>query len=593
MTEIISSGATVHARKALEDQIDVHARAIIDIKTRLNTMTPVARLPPELLSTIFTLLSAESYEATNANPLYTTDGYHRQYWIRVAHVCRHWRAIALATPRFWSYIVVTTKRAADELLARSKKAPLHVVASVPSYEDDRRKAVQDVMAEFSRIRALQLSGTSQAICELFSKITAPAPMLEYIKLSERSSYYSIHATTVPLALRAEYVPRLRNVEIYDLPFAWDHPVFSSTLTSLTVCGRANMETRPFIGSFETFLSTLEKMTELQKLVLDHAVPKVPSGLPSRKIPLMRLSSLRLCAGDAECRYLLDHLILAPNVRFHISIIGGVLGPANLFLALQSHLAPSAPMQTACIEETWLGSGRLSLRGWRDALQRIPFQYEPGTSVGPADIHLETLAGGDRISPLLRSSTVFAGVTTLDIRVDGPAQGWKWNDVFVGMPNIRCLYVSRDQDEEFLDALSHTNGDDPATLALRHLEVLKLDNMRLLPRDYDSPPHFLDFLIDALIKRCNYGFPLQELHITECLNTFYEDVARIEEIVPEVVWDGLEEAEDTEEEEEDMLYDPHDIGYGYGYDEDDLDEYELDADDLMGDEDIYFGGFGFY
>ncbi|RPD64144.1 hypothetical protein L226DRAFT_559453 [Lentinus tigrinus ALCF2SS1-7] len=568
-----------HTRRALEDQIEAHSRAIIDIKTRLNMMTPVARLPPELLSTVFTLLAAESYETRCAVSMYTSDSYKTNIWIRVAHVCRHWRATALATPRLWSYIAITSKRAADELLARSKKAPLHLVANVPSHADDRQKAVKGVMAEFFRMRALHLTGSSQAICELFHKVSVPAPMLESVKLADRSPYHG-YSMAMPLVLPADRAPRLRKLEVNGFLFSWDHPVFCPTLTSLLLCGRSGPEHQSLVGSFETFISALERMADLHVLVLEHVVPPAPSGAPSRKVPLMHLSSLRIQSGDAECRSLLDHLTLPANVCFHITVNEGVLGAANIFLALQNHLASSVPLRTACIEDTY--GSRLSLKGWRAELQKIPPPYEP---VQAADLHLETMTEGDRISTLLRPCTVFAGVTILDIRVEGPAHRWRWKDIFAGMPNIRHLLVSRDQDEEFIEALSHTDSDDPSTLALPRLKILKLDNMRLLSRDYDQPPEFLDLLIDALIKRCNWGSPLLELHIKECINIYTEDVARVEQIVPELTWDGVEEAEVSEEEDED----PYDgYGYGYDYDDDDIDDYVVDADDLIY-EDLFFGG----
>ena len=588
MEQASPSKAALHERKALEAQLEVHAQAMIDIKTRLNTMTPVARLPPELLSNVFTLLAAQNYEVRHANAMYSIDTNQTNSWIRVAHVCRYWRATALATPRLWSYIVVTTERAVGELLLRSKRAPLHVIASVPSHEDERQRAVREVMAEFSRIRALHLTGSSQALCDLFHKVSVPASMLESLKLLDRTPYYGF-ATTVPLVLPANQVPCLRKLEINGFLFSWDHPVFCPTLTTLLLCGRAGSDNRSAAGSFDTFLDALERMTDLQELRLDHVIPNAPDGTSSRKILLMRLSSLRIYAGDGECRSLLNHLALPPNVRFHITVVEGLLGHANIFLSLQNHLAPSAPMRTACIEDSF--SGRMAIKGWRAELERIPLRYDPETSSEPTDLHFETMTEGDRISILLRPSTVFSGITILDIRVNGPSHRWSWKDVFAGMSNVRRLLVSQDQNREFPEALSHTEGDDQATLALPRLSVLEFESMHLLSLDYDRPPEFLDLMTDALIKRCNWGYPLQELHIKRCLNIYAEDVARVEEIVPEVTWDGMEEAEaseeeeEEEEEEEDLYY-----GHGWGYDEDDIDidDYEVEADDLMLDGDLFFG-----
>ncbi len=542
MQAAASSEAEAHARKALEDQIEVYARAIIDIKTRLNTMTAVARLPPEILSTIFTLVAADGYKQKYGNSAYVETYYQSNTWIRVAQVCRHWRATALSSPRFWSYITVTSKRATDEMLRRSKKAPLHIFASVPSYEDDRQKAVKAVMAEFARICTLQLIGSSVAICDLFKSVNAPAEMLESIRLSDRNSYHGDTGIVgVPLVLTTDGVPRLRTLEINGFPFSWDNPWFTPTLTTLLLHGRSGAETRPpLTGSFEAFLSALERMPILQELALEHVIPQAPSGPPSRKVPLLRLSSLRVVAGDAECRSVLNHLTLPSDVRFHITVAKGPLGRANLFLTLQSHI--SSPLRTASFDDS-RPSG-LSLKGWRAELQQTAILEMP---IPHPDLKVE-VGTGHSIPALLRSSTIFTGVTHLDIRLDGPVHSWRWKDVFAGMPNVRRVYVCKDQDTGFLDALCHTTGDDPATLALPHLELLKLSDMRLASRDYDEPSEFFEVLVDTLIKRCNCGYPLQELHIEECFNIYQEDVDQLVDIVPELHWDSVEQEEYTTEEE---------------------------------------------
>ncbi|TFK86742.1 hypothetical protein K466DRAFT_653526 [Polyporus arcularius HHB13444] len=299
MQQASSSEARDHARKAVDDQIEVHARAILDLKTRLNTLTPVARLPPELLSTIFAFVPAKSFtEHYNASEIVRP--YLVNTWVTVAHVCRHWRAIA--------------PRAADEMLARSKKAPLHIVGPVSPYRDGPRKVMEELMSEFSRIHTLRLAGSSQEIQDLFKMATAPASMLESFKLSDMSSYYD-EPEPVILALPAHGVPRLRNLEIDGFPFAWDHPLFCSTLTTLVIHGR--IVSVP-LGSFETFVSALDRMTNLQELELEHVIPQAPSGPPSCKVTLPHLSSLRIVASNAECRALLLHLTLPLDVRYYIS-----------------------------------------------------------------------------------------------------------------------------------------------------------------------------------------------------------------------------------------------------------------------------------
>ncbi|KAH9959020.1 hypothetical protein BC827DRAFT_1090255, partial [Russula dissimulans] len=63
------------------------------LKSHRNTLAPISRLPPEALAAIFSFVSSSALDES---------GHLR--WIRVTHVCRQWRQIALNYPRFWSNI---------------------------------------------------------------------------------------------------------------------------------------------------------------------------------------------------------------------------------------------------------------------------------------------------------------------------------------------------------------------------------------------------------------------------------------------------------------------------------------------------------
>ncbi|OCH93820.1 hypothetical protein OBBRIDRAFT_710529, partial [Obba rivulosa] len=105
---------------------------IIDLKTRWNTFSPVSRLPTELLAKIF-ILRARDTTDRDLDALYRKKyglalaGAEKRYtWIRVAQVCRHWRAVALNCPRLWNHIYVTSPKWMETLLPRTLEAPLSV-----------------------------------------------------------------------------------------------------------------------------------------------------------------------------------------------------------------------------------------------------------------------------------------------------------------------------------------------------------------------------------------------------------------------------------------------------------------------------------
>ena len=81
------------ARKPIEENIAKLSSLVTDAKTKLNGLTPVGQLSPELLIMFFSLyIAANTYE------------HHYEWcaWIRVTHVCRHWRMVALESPGLWT-----------------------------------------------------------------------------------------------------------------------------------------------------------------------------------------------------------------------------------------------------------------------------------------------------------------------------------------------------------------------------------------------------------------------------------------------------------------------------------------------------------
>ncbi|KAI0061035.1 hypothetical protein BV25DRAFT_1790287, partial [Artomyces pyxidatus] len=88
-----------------------------------NTLIPVARVPPELLARIFTLLANEPIPEIPGPWLSTVSG--KLGWINVSHVCSRWRAVALSSRTLWQVINFSLGSSwMRELLARSKSAPI-------------------------------------------------------------------------------------------------------------------------------------------------------------------------------------------------------------------------------------------------------------------------------------------------------------------------------------------------------------------------------------------------------------------------------------------------------------------------------------
>ncbi|TEB23193.1 hypothetical protein FA13DRAFT_1640179, partial [Coprinellus micaceus] len=85
---------------------------ILALQSHRNTLRPINRLPPEIFSTIFQLVKDDITEAERVS------------WIKVTHVCRYWREIALDHASLWSNISFIHPELAKVMHIRSKISPL-------------------------------------------------------------------------------------------------------------------------------------------------------------------------------------------------------------------------------------------------------------------------------------------------------------------------------------------------------------------------------------------------------------------------------------------------------------------------------------
>ncbi|KAI0277170.1 hypothetical protein BGY98DRAFT_900306, partial [Russula aff. rugulosa BPL654] len=100
--------------------IDAARESIRSLLTRRNTLVPISVLPPEILARVFHLLVRKEPPFCGRRK--------NLGWIRVTHVCRHWRQVALGDSSLWSKIsgMLANTKWISEMLARAKNAPLDI-----------------------------------------------------------------------------------------------------------------------------------------------------------------------------------------------------------------------------------------------------------------------------------------------------------------------------------------------------------------------------------------------------------------------------------------------------------------------------------
>lgn len=495
-------------------------------------------------------------------------------WIRLAHVCRHFRAVALATPRFWSYLQMTKGTTFAELTALSKRAPLHVNAKIADHMSiaDWTLALDVLWRHSHHVKELRIDGPTAVIQTFCSKAASAFDILEKLDLTatcSSSSYDGVSSTVAIIASALDAPSHLRHLELRKLPFRWNDPVFSSrNLTTLKVVGKEaagrHGSSLSDVGSFEELFSALEVVApRLKVMEITDALPTQglttisPTELPrpSRSISFPALRSICL-AGDAlPLAHVFNHLSLPSTTSLRLTA-RNKLGGKELAQSVVTHC--SLRLLTLCI--TSAADESLLLSGWTHpqapALRKraAPFQLNFGHKLSSRDLLLPIFQGAGNLF-----------VYVQELRLSGTFTLPTWNNVFARFTSVKTLVVDE-----------HPSGDFFLALASLHhvpfpsLSLLDLSRFRFSIHRGQLEP-FKD-LLDWAIFRCNCSIPVDTIRLSKCKYASVERIEELEDVVVNVRWDDEEmecttEEDDEEECEEAYGYYRHEYNYGghlYGY-----------------------------
>ena len=241
-------------------------------------MTPIFRLPVELLSEIFISACWVGW------PLeFRKDGLCPPESFRLARVCHHWRKVALATPLLWTRFEASGTEFTKNMLLRSSGAPLQVLVKPRTWH--RETAL--VFDHLQRIEKLGISLFSG-----FDDITPRrAPLLRTLTCYDLDLPRA--GTSYLRLLDRIDMPSLREVEIGATDVYWTSHVFNPNLTSLCIRLRIHPA-----KSLRQILPVLATMPLLEKLSIDGN----PDGIPDRPACMIHLPHLRYLFIQAPFHY---------------------------------------------------------------------------------------------------------------------------------------------------------------------------------------------------------------------------------------------------------------------------------------------------
>ncbi|VDC02002.1 unnamed protein product [Peniophora sp. CBMAI 1063] len=319
-------------------EIQALSRQLLKAKSRRNhAVAHIYALPPEILSRIFHLTRGPFY------PQF----YRREpcRWIRVTHICRHFRSIALADASLWSDLPMDA-RLWDVFLSRSRAAPLNIGGNCDSLiPSPIQRYLSDITRNLSRIRSLDIYTEHPYIVEtLISKFITGSPEIIGLKLTFVGSHIFFGPTSNEDTLLRfiSSSPKIKEIKLSGLGTLYPWAAQANTLTTLALDAGVGYRSptsrqlmRAISSTFDEVLEGLRAMPSLETLTILHVLPTLPidSRTIRHPVSLPHLHRLSLTSFDGCSAYLWQMLIYPSHCCTDIASL------SSSWTALQQYFLP--------------------------------------------------------------------------------------------------------------------------------------------------------------------------------------------------------------------------------------------------------------
>jgi hypothetical protein len=251
------------------------------MKALVNELSPINRLPPEVLSIIPTFWPAHSQGDL----------------IRATHVCRYWRTALIASPNLWNVVKSGHEARTRAFIHRSQSYPLSIEIKHPGQEN----VLSDVI--LFRLKSLTLNLPMKNLTKPLGKLVSPTPVLKELDITSSNS--------------GGYFPTLKTGDFFMLSRLHLDGVatnFASLpIPNLTVLRLENSRNIPRLHDFLQFL---ERTPWLEELVLINTGPEGGRESSERVVKLRSLRGLTLHGTVAKAK-LLQHLFIPASADINL------------------------------------------------------------------------------------------------------------------------------------------------------------------------------------------------------------------------------------------------------------------------------------
>ncbi|KAI0047725.1 hypothetical protein FA95DRAFT_1199524 [Auriscalpium vulgare] len=525
-------------------RIEVAEAALLAHRQQHNALVPVSRVPPEILSTVFTfLLDIDPPQALHASnyKLSSTFG-----WLAVTYVCRHWRQVALQQSSLWSHVTLTFgSQWAATFLSRARNLPISIQVHKRTTD---RSAVPD--AKFWQLEFLA-ENMQRTEClhtvdlhDLLA-LTAPAPLLHtlHLQIDDEEPFSGLFGGCTPALLHLHL----------SSPIEAPQPWTSSLFTQLVTLDMRYVAPWDDPSALDSILDALEHMSALERLEVKLQIQDEPryhplgNLSPHRTVRLARLSYLGLITSIFSCQIFLKCISIAPDTSVECDLYGVRLAEENS--TFFQNLLLRVPADT---------TAEFHHPGSRLSISSIPSQYDgmeilEVTAEGAffvATLSMKFFLGSIGPSVWITSGLVTTALAACDLREltissDAFENEHVWLTSLGHARALRHLTVEGSAAVSLCAALrlcvpsTDIASTGPAPCFLPALAILVLADVRLSVGGEvgDESPLVADALPRCLAMRASAGCVLEELDVMRC-DVYEEWVARMREMLPgmRVAWD---------------------------------------------------------
>ena len=264
-----------------------------------NSLRPVNRLPPEVLTLCATFVSD-----ADPGPI-----------VALTHVCRYWRRAISSNPTSWASIATGWKRLVPLCLERAGAVPLVIDVTVSDVKGDE-DFLKPLLPHTSKTGSLRLVGfasTETVSDDLPGFFSSPMPNLTSLELQQTAEPIELFPSREALAPSVfQNTTRLVSLRLTRTPLY--RTLFKiPSLRELRLLGYST----PF--DFGTFIGFLDSNLDLEYVVLDvQFITDTVKTARRRKVALSRLRHLSItCSKAIDSRGLLSCISLPRGVNVEI------------------------------------------------------------------------------------------------------------------------------------------------------------------------------------------------------------------------------------------------------------------------------------